>query len=872
MKCFMIARIVKNDSLIGYRLFDKESKKAIEVSKEQLTGILRQSGNAVVNLGIANGLIVGTNGSVDRYTAIDVNTRKMVNDVKSKMVILSSVIVNGNNVGYEVVDCFGNMTAMRKADAVEYCQNYGIANGKVVERDGIPYISAISGNYEEIEVKPMSNEQASSGVIRTTSKGTLAANVKQAADLKISTEDVFQALSENQRISLVQFYMWYTTMVYNSISEGSRFNVPIYKLDRIAELRGLDSWKLAGIIDTSLEKRCGYCEFGHKLRYEYYAIPSDVDINYREARGMKYSEYLKSKGAIVFGETCSADFFEVSREDMKRLVGVRKSMSEELQFIADAAKDGKLEEEKQKVKFMGDLCFQLGKQGGADPTRLIREVFGDEFAMHIINFMGNGLPFTKSMILLMARFLRSNAVFKNRTMETLNMLFPESQWAINKVMKSKLSTDEEVYARRLIDYAFEYSLEGKYQYNPLNEDSKRRDKGKYDKTARLLRRRLDTAIANGSGLGKIIWETEVELEDIRIALDVISNNEIIRKFFDREFDNHNVKDKFGGNKVNPCNFFARLESDEERIVRENNGKTNLSEQIAIAYNAFDKNKDSVLGYNIQDYSMRVRRRTYEYAEDSNGCIGQVVIHAKDLLDMQDKALDCGFSELEEYIFKTDEEEREEKGEGKDTYRVLDGHVIDIEANRQSAIDNLTEALDKSGAFDNGSVSYDKYTKVAAEVEEVNKRDDRLKDSEVEVNKRDEDELDVKLAIKYIEENSSLLDNNTLKKTTDILKVWSSIEKMSYAQVFRVKNTLGLIRATLEKDEPMIKVFKGEKLKDEDKFDIMKRAIARRKEIEAHGPLSSRHAFDAKIMDSITMSGNLIKASDKQMWYVAEMVY
>ena len=62
------------------------------------------------------------------------------------------------------------------------------------------------------------------------------------------------------------------------------------------------------------------CSLGHPIRYTYYAIPEGDNDRSR---------------AIKFGETCSSDFFNIAKEDMKRLVKVRKDMTNEIAYITE---------------------------------------------------------------------------------------------------------------------------------------------------------------------------------------------------------------------------------------------------------------------------------------------------------------------------------------------------------------------------------------------------------------------------------------------------------------------------------------------------------------------------------------------------------
>lgn len=873
MKCFMIASFIKGETIVGYRLFDKDSKKTVDATSEQVIGILQGCSTAIANLSLINGVIMGNNGAVNRYTQIDVVTKKMVKDVKSKMVILTSVILNGDNVGYEVVDCFGNMTAMRKADAVNYCQSYGIANGKVVERDGIPYISAISGNYEEVEVKPVKQEQA--GVIKQVTRGSLAGTIKREANIKIDTEDVFKDLTDNQRTALVQFYMWYTTMMYNSVSSGGRLNVPISKLDAIAELRGLDDWKLAGIIDTSLEHRWGYCEFGHKLRYEYYAIPADVELDFREARRlrMRPSDYLRSKGAIVFGETCSADFFDISLEDMKRLVNVRKSMSEELQFIADTAKDKKLEEEREKLKLMESICFTLGKKGGEDPTMYIRDVFGEELAVHIINFMANGLPFTKSMVILMASMIRGNS-FISRQEYILRLLFGEHEYVVHEIMSKNTDlTLEQVHARWLIQYMMEYSIEGKYMYNPLDETVKRRDIGKYNEKTREVRQRFDYYIARGNSLPNLA-NVDITLDTINKVLEVIENNTIIRKTMDKFAETDELRPKYARTSKEVSKVFAGVK--EGMFSSELSGEQlRLYRYMCLIGDAFSAGSKSMTNPDIHNEYISCPA-PYKIFKRINGRDTLTSMRIDDVLKVQGEVLEGGIDQVRKEVFmsKEEREEIERRKKEEEDRRIAEEEQLRLERERRRAEEEqrLIAELDRTRKEEDAK----------KKAEEEHRKTETIHSNSCVGNEkvlfydavdRITGEIDNKKAIKYIADNLELIDKNDGDKSMAILKNWKGIYKMSYAQSFRVRNTMCLIRARLEKDEPMEKLYSGKELSENDKRGIITRAMTAIAEDTANGiKLNNRKKFSHTILNGCIDNDGNIKASDKQMWYIGELIY
>lgn len=144
-----VVAVVKNetDEAVAYRVLDIEKRACKAVSKEAVLRASMQNPKAFMNVAADGKELVGTNGSLSRYAVVS-----MKNELVSKSAPVV-VLARLGNEGFVLSDYAGNMTKIKSDEAVGYATKFGIANGKIVERDGKKLISAINGEYPLIEKK-----------------------------------------------------------------------------------------------------------------------------------------------------------------------------------------------------------------------------------------------------------------------------------------------------------------------------------------------------------------------------------------------------------------------------------------------------------------------------------------------------------------------------------------------------------------------------------------------------------------------------------------------------------------------------------------------------------------------------------------------
>jgi hypothetical protein len=562
MKIFIIAQLVSDDgkNVLGYRLLDVDNKNQVrDYPANNVKQVLAnpETSDIIKNAKLIDGNITGTNGQLSRYPKVNQYGKVVGN---SSLVVLNKI----DNVGYTVCDFKGQVKKMKNSDVVEYAKTSGIANGKVVIQDNVEYISSISDTYEQISISPS----------KTGKQGRVNISINMSGDVKsiaehtandINTElqynDVFSAMTPQQRNVLKQFYTWYTVDVYQSLAKNVRLNLAPGKAEKLAQLRGIDKWKFAGVNDSYLEGRFdAKCELGHSLRYEYYAIPEDNTSEVSYARTMDWHNYafrttkgaqddLKENGAIVFGETCAGDFFNIAPEDMKKLVKTRKIMSEEIELMADIITNKQEALYANKCKFLYDCLKELNT-----PEAIVK-VFGEKVGYTLMAFIKVQLPFPKSLVVLAGDQARKNiSTFYSQT-------FIDYKDILTVSLTDK---DPRHYASRdintVLKYIVDYTIEGDYQYDPVNDtNNSRRDIGAYNKKTRQEREYLNKCVYSASLLS--VYDKSEDninnIENVKKYFSCIDKASKICARLERYIDNSELlKDKADINFVKTLIYFA----------------------------------------------------------------------------------------------------------------------------------------------------------------------------------------------------------------------------------------------------------------------------------------------------------------------------
>lgn len=166
MAAYLIAQIgqltgrSKKHTILGYRLLDVASGKTLDTDIKSLKHAIRTNSVNIENIGLDNGYLCGTNGSIDRYSILDYPDMTISDGTAGALVVLYQV----EDFGYLVSNPIGMIREASKQDVIAYASSNGIANGKLVTTDGKTILSAISGSYPVISLEQLNTFLKSKGM------------------------------------------------------------------------------------------------------------------------------------------------------------------------------------------------------------------------------------------------------------------------------------------------------------------------------------------------------------------------------------------------------------------------------------------------------------------------------------------------------------------------------------------------------------------------------------------------------------------------------------------------------------------------------------------------------------------------------------
>lgn len=169
---YLIGLLKKRTTTIGYRIMQLKDKKYVDLRPDTIKNMLLKYPDAMANIGLDNGEIVGTQGTLERYAVI----RETRVDNRQLVIIKKVELENGDLAGYIVTDY--RLQAFKfetPENIIAACINplrLRLANGKIIEnQNGTKFISPIQGNYAVItisqdkynslvkQVKPVENRE-----------------------------------------------------------------------------------------------------------------------------------------------------------------------------------------------------------------------------------------------------------------------------------------------------------------------------------------------------------------------------------------------------------------------------------------------------------------------------------------------------------------------------------------------------------------------------------------------------------------------------------------------------------------------------------------------------------------------------------------
>lgn len=143
-----VRKSMTSNRVLQYRVktFGKKPTEGVvhDLSEQQILEILKTDEFGIVNLGYENNKIKFINGADNRYT--DLN---QLDDRAKPLVVIAKYkieITNGLEV-YELSDYMGEAILTDTNTTINLLRKYGIANGKLVDKEGKTIISSIRGEF-----------------------------------------------------------------------------------------------------------------------------------------------------------------------------------------------------------------------------------------------------------------------------------------------------------------------------------------------------------------------------------------------------------------------------------------------------------------------------------------------------------------------------------------------------------------------------------------------------------------------------------------------------------------------------------------------------------------------------------------------------
>lgn len=596
-----IARITNNfstKSVIGYRLAQVDSELAkVEIKDVPTDSVKSAIMNKVIkieNIALVSGEVTGIQGSLERLPLIMLNGG-LVDSESNRLTIAYEI----GDAGYRVVAWNGVDKKLRTEEIIGLVNNNiyaGLSNGKIVDRDGMQFISAINGEFKHIAIKKVKSGKITSEDIFNNKKDqiVLKKTVNMAstqAQEEIDFNDTFRLLTESQRKCIETYYTWWTTTTFNSLTRNTndRLKANPKKMQTLAELRGKDiEWSYGGCVPAGIlaeNRQAGrihdYCQLGHKI------------YNVHRARGVdkEGNRYL-----IKFGSQCSQDFFDISPEGLRKLVKVSDAMKEEIEFICNTLRDGKIDEEWTLLPFMTQLVDRLITLNSKDYNKAAEQLkilFGDKYPVFLISFRMNNIPFPKSLLELCREYLATEYKIESkiedrfskdiddgliRFFDNLNKVAIKNVDAIEAL---KLYNDADFkyrYAKgiwmtvpRYFYFIVESKLEGKYGYDPVNKIGKR-GKGRFTQEASY---NFEKKVQNF----EIVGLKNHDFYDAINALNALGVYYKLGQYLSNRFEEHTkiLKDKYNkSDEFIKKDVYPQILENIERNIR-NSSPTTIEE-------------------------------------------------------------------------------------------------------------------------------------------------------------------------------------------------------------------------------------------------------------------------------------------------------
>lgn len=198
----LIALIVRGKDIIKYRLISLDGQKAevYDATENQIVTVIKNKSMDISNIRIQGGKVKGYGAKLNRYAQLNENGQ--LTSEKSPLVVINRIVKDGRVIGYKVSDYKGTVVNGKLDDVVNYAVKNGIANGKIVEKEGKKFISSILDEYSENEIKqPIINTADKAERSEKAEKAEKAEEAEKAVSDTLSNYKTNQLVSSTENIN-----------------------------------------------------------------------------------------------------------------------------------------------------------------------------------------------------------------------------------------------------------------------------------------------------------------------------------------------------------------------------------------------------------------------------------------------------------------------------------------------------------------------------------------------------------------------------------------------------------------------------------------------------------------------------------------------
>lgn len=490
-----------NKDCIGYRIARVSSLNDSVDIKDVPEKVLKQviaNGMNIENLAVTGNQVVSTQGSIERLPFITL--QGMMLEKNNNLTIAYEI----GDVGYRVIGYDGKQWRVRTDELLENINNgrfTGLSNGKVVNRDGMQFVSAINGSFKTLELKAKAVPKIKATEIlegakqqRVLSKTVSLQNIQVREEIEYN--DTFKVLTPAQMKAIEGYYTWWTTKTFSEMTKSGADNLRANpkKMQQLSELRGKDiEWRYHGCIPAILSNPGNlfdYCSLGHKLQHVHTALG-------RDKAGNTYK--------IKFGITCVGDFFDISDEGVRKLQKVSNTMKDEIKLLVEWAEAKSLGAEMNNVLLVKELLDDMFSRKNTDEVIAdLSKSLSVELAKFLVIFYTAGVPFPESLLksckdkILGEGNDKKLGLKSSELVAAYKFLQDTGDKEIANIMDILLKNSTEVYKLaegyvyicNYIEYLMESKFEGPYGYNPFKKIGCR-GKGKFTQEAcSIFKRKL----------------------------------------------------------------------------------------------------------------------------------------------------------------------------------------------------------------------------------------------------------------------------------------------------------------------------------------------------------------------------------------------